>query len=69
VTPPRHVLTHASGTVPTPHGPITVSWQRGTRFTLTVTVPPNTTARVTLPTRDGRSVTRTVSAGRHVLQS
>ncbi|HVU74515.1 MAG TPA: family 78 glycoside hydrolase catalytic domain [Mycobacteriales bacterium] len=69
VTPPRHVLTHASGTVPTPHGPITVSWQRGTRFTLTVTVPPNTTARVTLPTRDGRSVTRTVSAGRHVLHS
>jgi alpha-L-rhamnosidase len=64
VTPPMHVLTHASGTVPTPHGTITVSWQRGRTFTLQVTVPPNTTATVQLPGEPG---TVSLEAGSYTL--
>ena len=65
VQPPPHVLTHASGTVPTPHGPISVSWQRSPTYTLDITVPPNTTALVTLPTTH-RTVT--LGAGSHHLR-
>ncbi|MFJ8010018.1 family 78 glycoside hydrolase catalytic domain [Streptomyces fagopyri] len=53
VIDPRIVgnLTHVEGTYQTPHGPVATQWSlaRGT-FRLMVTVPPNTTAEVRLPT-------------------
>ncbi|AHH99775.1 alpha-L-rhamnosidase C-terminal domain-containing protein [Kutzneria albida] len=43
-------VTWARGQVPTPHGPLTVSWHTDSDgFTLTVTAPPGTTGTVTLP--------------------
>jgi alpha-L-rhamnosidase len=60
VIPPSSGLDHASGVVPTPRGPITVAWQRpatpGGTFTLDLTVPPNSTARVLLPAASPSSV-------------
>jgi hypothetical protein len=42
----------ARGQVPTPHGPITVSWQKtGSSIALTVTAPPGTHARIRLGDR------------------
>jgi alpha-L-rhamnosidase len=53
VTVPLHALSYASGQVPTPHGFIEVAWRRpavATRsFTVDVTVPANTKARVSIP--------------------
>ena len=58
-------LQWAKGSVPTPHGPVDVSWQRaGDGLTLSVTVPPGTTADVAIPaasagaaiTADGKSL-------------
>jgi alpha-L-rhamnosidase len=51
VTPPPRPLRTVSGRVPTPRGPITVVWQRGTsgRWGLTLAVPGNASADVTLP--------------------
>ena len=66
VTPPSHVLTHASGTVPTPHGTIQVSWQRGDEgFVMHVTVPPNTTATIDLP---GQEEPLSLGAGSYTLR-
>jgi alpha-L-rhamnosidase len=43
-------LTAASATHETPYGTAAVAWQlTGTEFTLDVTVPPNTTAEISLP--------------------
>jgi len=42
-------LTAAEGKVPTPRGPILVSWQNLNTFRLTVTVPPGVAAQVELP--------------------
>ncbi len=48
--PPNSGLTFATGTVPTPQGPITVAWRRaGASFTIDLTVPPNTRATVAVP--------------------
>ncbi len=56
VDPHPGSLRWAQGTVPTPYGQITVRWQRnGPRLSVTVTVPPRTTALISLP--DGRRVT------------
>jgi len=56
IAPHPGSLTWADGTVPTPYGRIAVRGSRhGHRITLTVTVPPTTTALVTLP--DGHHVT------------
>jgi alpha-L-rhamnosidase len=66
VTPPPHVLTFAAGTVPTPHGTITVRWHRpaaGGPFTLDVTVPANTTASVHVPAGAASSVKVSVAGG------
>jgi alpha-L-rhamnosidase len=61
VTPPRGVLTSASGTVPTPEGTITVSWHRhaapSALFAIDLTVPANTTAVVTLPAGASAQIT------------
>ena len=63
--PPRVALQQASGTVPTPHGPVTVDWSYvgGSRFSLDVSVPPNATATVRMPASGARAVRE----GGHVL--
>jgi hypothetical protein len=44
-------LARAAGSVTTPHGQLTSAWERsGSRLTLTVTVPANTTATIVVPT-------------------
>jgi alpha-L-rhamnosidase len=59
VQPPKAGLAHASGRVPTPHGPITVAWRRASgAFSLDVTVPPNTSADVRLPGQHGAAESR-----------
>jgi alpha-L-rhamnosidase len=64
VRPPLAGLGHAAGRVPTPAGPITVSWARGRRgFELDVTVPPNTAAGVSVP---APSPDRVTESGRPV---
>jgi hypothetical protein len=45
----------AQGEVPTPHGPIKVSWEQGSTFRLTVDVPAGTTARLELPLTAGNA--------------
>jgi|SRR5208282_544176 len=58
-------LTWAKGTVPTPHGNLSVSWKlAGDQFTLDVTVPAGTEADVILP---GKTVH--VKAGQHRFES
>jgi len=42
-------LSHAEGKVPTPHGPILVSWTNAPGFTLRLTLPKGVTAQVDLP--------------------
>jgi alpha-L-rhamnosidase len=53
VTVPLHALSHASGRVPTPHGPIDVAWTRpavaSQAFDINVTVPANTEATIHIP--------------------
>jgi hypothetical protein len=46
-------LSSASGKVPTPRGPIKVSWQRDPVFQLTLRLPPDLRARVELPASEG----------------
>jgi len=51
-------LSSASGKVPTPRGPIILSWESGSAFKLTFSLPPGMTARVELPVpAHARSVT------------
>jgi alpha-L-rhamnosidase len=58
-------LTHASASLRSVRGLIAVAWTRADRdFTLTVTLPPNVVATVTLP--DG--TTSEVESGRHELR-
>ena len=61
VSPPTGGLQRASGTVPTPHGPIAVDWARSEAadpaFSLALTVPPNTVATVPVPGLPARDVT------------
>jgi hypothetical protein len=45
----------AQGEVPTPHGPIKVSWEQGSTFRLTVEVPRGTTAQLRLPLTAGNA--------------
>jgi alpha-L-rhamnosidase len=62
VSPPTTTgLDWAGGTVPTPRGSIEVAWRRptspGGQFVLDVTVPPNTSATVTVPAASPGRVT------------
>jgi hypothetical protein len=46
-------LNWAKGSVPTPHGTINVSWKvEGGKFTLDVTIPAGTTARIEMPGKE-----------------
>ncbi len=69
VAPPPSGLDAATGTVPTPRGPIGVAWQRapvgGGTFALDLTLPPNCTASVLLPATHGAPVTESGAAVRH----
>jgi alpha-L-rhamnosidase len=53
VCPHPGSLTGAEGKVPTPRGPVSVSWTRGTGFRMELRLPTAVTARVELPARDG----------------
>jgi alpha-L-rhamnosidase len=69
VTVPLHALSYASGSVPTPHGPIDVAWSRPATtsqpFDLNLTVPENTDATIRIPATALRSVLESgVSLGR-----
>jgi alpha-L-rhamnosidase len=60
VVQPRLVgdLRRVAGSYHTPHGLARSEWTRtDRRFTLTVTIPPNTTAEIRVPVRDGHVVT------------
>lgn len=67
VQPQPGSLTHASIKVPTIRGSVTVSVNNNTAssFSMTVGVPPNTTARIGVPTLDGTNTTVLVN-GREV---
>jgi alpha-L-rhamnosidase len=62
VAPPRDVLSHASGSVPTVAGPLAVSWERRARgsgesgMALDLTVPSNAAAVVLLPAASASNV-------------
>ncbi|MFF3371978.1 family 78 glycoside hydrolase catalytic domain [Streptomyces sp. NPDC002680] len=67
VIDPRPVgdLTRAEGSYRTPYGVVSVRWvRRNGRFRLDVTLPPNTTAEVRMPTGD--RATYAVGSGRHM---
>jgi alpha-L-rhamnosidase len=61
VSPPRTGLVSAAGRIPTPRGPVSVSWQRPTTaagaWSVDLTVPPNAVATLTVPPAAVRSVT------------
>lgn len=62
-------LTHASGTVPTLYGPVSVSWSRPTEseFVIEVTLPVNTSATLRLPGQAPREITSGKTKVRSVL--
>lgn len=67
VVRPRPVgdLTHVTGSYTTPQGTVRSAWTRtGQRFTLTVTIPPNTTAEIHVPV-DGARVVAVPPRARH----
>ncbi|KRF21823.1 alpha-L-rhamnosidase C-terminal domain-containing protein [Phycicoccus sp. Soil803] len=51
VAPQPGDLSWAAGDVPTPYGPVSINWSQGAgcRYTVDVTVPPGTTATVSIP--------------------
>ena len=53
VRPETGALTRASGTVPTPRGPIQVRWTNHGRFSLTLALPEGMSAQVELPAHEG----------------
>jgi hypothetical protein len=53
IRPIPGTLTRASGSIPTPRGPIQVGWTNDAGFRLTITLPPGVSARVELPAPAG----------------
>jgi alpha-L-rhamnosidase len=51
------------------HGPITVHWEKlEGKFMLEVTIPANTTATVTMPSRSGEPVVHEIPSGMHAFE-
>ena len=69
-------LSRASGTVPTPRGPVQIAWTSEANFTLRLSLPPGMTARVDLPApagsrgvfRGGTPVRARLAAARWLLE-
>ena len=55
IQPHPGTLTSAEGRMPTPLGEVSVAWKRDKSFTLTLTLPAGTTAKVELPALQGSS--------------
>jgi len=53
VRPVQGPLARASGTVPTPRGPIRVAWSGREGFTMTLALPPGIAARIEIPAPAG----------------
>jgi hypothetical protein len=49
IRPNPGTLASAEGKIPTPRGPVLISWNNGTKFSLTVTLPAGMEAQVDLP--------------------
>jgi alpha-L-rhamnosidase len=57
IAPPRAGLTGARGTVPSIAGPIAVTWSsRGNHLTLDAVLPPNASARISLPAAQAAAI-------------
>ncbi len=62
---PTGTITHAAASMETRHGKLACSWKlEGGKFLAEVTIPPNTTAEVTLPVKGGISEGDAPAAGR-----
>lgn len=58
IQPHPGTLTSVEGRIPTPHGELSVSWRQNKDFTLSLTLPAGTTAKVELPALEGSSEVR-----------
>ena len=58
VCPHPGPLTEASGTIPTPHGPLLVRWTKTNSFQLSITLPAGMTAEIALPASPNSSGVR-----------
>ncbi len=72
VTPPNGGLSHAAGTLPTPAGTLSISWNAHPR-TVSLAVPPNASVRCRLPGTSAAAVTEggiaaSRAAGVHVIE-
>lgn len=67
---PVDALTWVEASYESVHGPIAVRWdRRDGKFFLKVSIPANTTATVTLPSRSGQPVVREIESGRHEFET
>jgi alpha-L-rhamnosidase len=63
ISPPRSGLSHASGSIPTMAGQVTLAWSRRSHtFALAATVPPNAAATVAMPASSHSAVRESGSA-------
>jgi len=75
ISPHPGALSHASGKIPTPGGPILVDWKRGRTFTLSLKLPKDMAVKVELPAigntaevlADGKPVTAKLVGDRWML--
>ncbi|MGH9207672.1 MAG: alpha-L-rhamnosidase C-terminal domain-containing protein, partial [Acidimicrobiales bacterium] len=71
IRPPSSGLQAATGTVPTQHGPVHVSWARSSssgassQFQIDVTIPPNSSAMVMIPAPGQNAVSENGHPLRH----
>lgn len=67
---PVEALTWVDASYESVHGPIAVRWdRRDGKFILKATIPANTTATVTLPSRNGAPVVREIESGTHTFET